>query len=118
MNEHFLITGGLGFIGAWAARNLIREGAQVTIFDRDTDPHRLKLIMTPNELARIRLIEGDIVDTEAVERVVEDGITHVLHLAALQMPFCKADPVMGAKVNNPTMIYFKCYPMSRSRTLT
>ncbi|PJF28177.1 MAG: epimerase [Phototrophicales bacterium] len=99
LSEHFLLTGALGFIGAWAARNLIREGVQVTIFDRATDPHRLKLIMTPDELAQIRFIEGDITDTESVERVVADGITHVLHLAALQVPFCKADPVMGARVN-------------------
>jgi nucleoside-diphosphate-sugar epimerase len=26
-------------------------------------------------------------------------ITHVVHLAALQVPFCKADPVLGAQVN-------------------
>ena len=36
----------------------------------------------------------------AVERVLaEHGITHIVHLAALQVPFCRADPPKGAEVN-------------------
>ncbi len=31
--------------------------------------------------------------------MLEHGVTHVIHLAALQVPFCKANPVLGAKVN-------------------
>jgi nucleoside-diphosphate-sugar epimerase len=35
-----------------------------------------------------------------VERAVaENGITHIIHLAALQVPFCAADPPKGALVN-------------------
>ena len=29
----------------------------------------------------------------------ERGIDHVIHLAALQVPFCRADPPLGARVN-------------------
>jgi UDP-glucuronate 4-epimerase len=48
----------------------------------------------------VPMVQGDITDYAAVERVVLDnGITHILHLAALQVPFCKANPVLGAQVN-------------------
>ena len=30
---------------------------------------------------------------------VENGINRIIHLAALQVPFCKANPVTGARVN-------------------
>ncbi len=36
---------------------------------------------------------GDITDLAAVEAVLDGhGITNVIHLAALQVPFCRADP--------------------------
>jgi nucleoside-diphosphate-sugar epimerase len=43
---------------------------------------------------------GNIEDTAHVKRVVKDGgITHIVHLAAVLMPFCQANPVAGALVN-------------------
>lgn len=99
VSEHFLVTGAMGCIGAWVVRNLIREGVAVTVFDLATNPHRLRLIMSPEEMERIRFVEGDITATAAVEQTVAEGITHIVHLAALQVPFCKADPVRGALVN-------------------
>ena len=45
-------------------------------------------------------MHADITDLEQVERVLDDdAITHVIHLAALQVPFCRADPPLGARVN-------------------
>jgi nucleoside-diphosphate-sugar epimerase len=100
MTEHFLVTGAMGCIGAWVVRNLAKEGTPVTVFDLADNPHRLKLIMEADELARVRFIKDDITELSAVEKAVgEGGVTHIIHLAALQVPFCKADPVMGAKVN-------------------
>ncbi len=100
MSDRFLVTGALGCIGAWVVRNLVREGAPVTGFDLSDQPHRLRLIMEPEELARVNIIRGDITELAAVERACrQSGATHVIHLAALQVPFCQADPVMGAKVN-------------------
>ncbi len=90
--EHFLVTGALGCIGAWVVRTLVADGVPTTVFDLASDPHRLKLIMRPQDLARVQFISGDITDLNAVERAIRDaGITHVIHLAGLQVPFCKAD---------------------------
>jgi UDP-glucuronate 4-epimerase len=99
-NERFLVTGALGCIGAWVVRNLVREGIPTAIFDLASDSRRLQLIMSEDELARVQMLSGDISDLTAVEGVLkETGTTHVIHLAALQIPFCKADPSLGARVN-------------------
>ena len=98
--ERFLVTGALGCIGAWTIRALVREGAAVTAFDVGRDPRRLRLIMTDDELSRVRFEVGDIADLGDLERVIDaDGVTNLIHLAALQVPFCRADPPRGALVN-------------------
>lgn len=98
--ERFLVTGALGFIGAWTVRALIREGVPVVAFDLGSDRRRLALVVEPDELARVQFVTGDITDLEAVERALADhDISNVIHLAALQVPFCRADPPLGAQVN-------------------
>jgi nucleoside-diphosphate-sugar epimerase len=79
---------------------LAREGASVVALDLGTDDRRLRQIASEDELAPVRFVRGDITDTEGASRTfAEHGVTHVVHLAALQVPFCKADPVLGAQVN-------------------
>ena len=98
--ERFLVTGALGCIGAWTVRGLVRDGAQVVALDVGSEARRLRLIMTPDELATVTFVTGDITDLASVEAVLDgNGITNVIHLAALQVPFCRADPPRGALVN-------------------
>lgn len=99
-DERFLVTGALGCIGAWVVRNLVREGVPVTIFDVGGSTHRLRLLLSDSELAQAPLITGDITDLAAVEAALaESGANRIIHLAALQVPFCRADPALGARVN-------------------
>jgi UDP-glucuronate 4-epimerase len=98
--ERFLVTGALGCIGAWVVRRLVKEGTPVTVFDLAGDRRRLKLILSEEELGRAKFITGDITNLEMVERAIKEAAaTHIIHLAALQVPFCKADPSLGARVN-------------------
>jgi nucleoside-diphosphate-sugar epimerase len=98
--ESFLLTGALGCIGAWTVRTLVRSGAEVTVLDLASDPHRLRLILTPDELAQVRFLVGDITDLATVEAALEvSRARQLIHLAALQVPFCRADPPLGARVN-------------------
>jgi nucleoside-diphosphate-sugar epimerase len=98
--EHFFVTGGMGCVGAWVIRKLVKEGTPVSVFDLSTNDQRPKLIMTEEELDRVNFIRGDITDTAVVNQaVVNCGATHIIHLAALQVPFCKANPPLGAAVN-------------------
>jgi len=98
--ERFLVTGALGCIGAWTIRTLVREGAPVVAFDLGRDVRRLQSIMSPDELARVELVTGDITELATLdEALATNAITNVIHLAALQVPFCKANPPLGARVN-------------------
>ena len=98
--DRFLITGALGCIGAWTVRNLVRDGVPTVVFDLGRDSRRLKLIMTPDELARVTFVHGDITDLAALEQALDThAITHVIHLAALQLPFVKADPPLAKGIN-------------------
>jgi len=100
MGERFLVTGATGCIGAWTVRNLIREGVYTCALVRSSSVHRLKLIMSEKELAAVEFVSGDITDLNAVEHALSGHkITHIIHLAAMQFPFCKADPPLGAAVN-------------------
>ena len=99
-DERFLVTGALGCIGAWTVAILVREGRAVIAFDLGHDRRRLEALMTPAELAAVTFVAGDITDLAHVERTFdEQGVTNVIHLAALQVPFCRADPPLGALVN-------------------
>jgi nucleoside-diphosphate-sugar epimerase len=98
--ERFLVTGALGCIGAWAVKRLVDAGVPVWTYDLPGSSHRLRLIMDDAALARVQVVAGDITDFETFERtIVDNGITHIVHLAALQVPFVRADPVQGARVN-------------------
>jgi UDP-glucuronate 4-epimerase len=98
--ERFLVTGALGCIGAWTVRTLAREGVSVVAFDLATDTRRLRQIATAEELPRVTVVRGDITELASVEGALDEhGITNVIHLAALQVPFCRADPPLGARVN-------------------
>ncbi len=96
----FLLTGAHGFIGAWVTKRLLGAGARVLLFDRDADPRRLRLIMDDEEFARTTVVTGDITDASALPPIFEEfEVGHVIHLAGLQVPTCRADPRAGALVN-------------------
>ena len=100
MADTYLVTGGMGCIGAWALFYLRRAGKEAVNFDQSTDRRRLDWLMSAQEQAAITFVQGDLRDTDALNAVfAEHGITHVIHLAALQVPFCRANPVLGAQVN-------------------
>jgi UDP-glucuronate 4-epimerase len=99
-NETFMITGAMGCIGAWVLRNLVQEGTRVVATDLATDPVRPRLVLSADELAQVKFAKLDVTDVKAVRNVVEEnGVTHIIHLAGLQVPFCRANPSLGAQVN-------------------
>lgn len=97
---HYLLTGGYGCIGSWIVKNLVEQGHDVSIYDLVQDTRRMSLIMHPDEIARVRYIQGDITDGALFTKVVGDlGVARIIHLAGLQVPVCREKPVMGAMVN-------------------
>jgi nucleoside-diphosphate-sugar epimerase len=95
-----LLTGGYGCIGSWIIKNLAERGETVWVYDLSQEPKRLNQVMEPGLLEFVRPIAGDVSDAATFRAAVEKhGITHILHLAGLQVPVCRADPLRGARVN-------------------
>ncbi|MFN8221860.1 MAG: NAD(P)-dependent oxidoreductase [Gaiellales bacterium] len=99
MSERVLVTGVLGCLGAWVSRVALERGAEVVGFDLGDNRSRLQLVLGADE-REVGLVRGDITDLAAVERALdEQAITRVVHLAALQVPFVRANPSLGMRVN-------------------
>ena len=99
VSERFLVTGAYGCIGAWILRQLVDEGVEVVAADAGTDDHRVAALLDPDERSGIAFVRADVSQPEDVRALFEREPTHVIHLAALQVPACRADPVRGAQVN-------------------
>jgi nucleoside-diphosphate-sugar epimerase len=95
-----LLTGGYGCIGSWIVRNLLDRGDQAWIYDLKEDPKRLRLLLSDEQLRRVGYVAGDVTDVDKLKNTLSTHrITHVVHLAGLQVPTCRANPILGAKVN-------------------
>jgi UDP-glucuronate 4-epimerase len=101
----YLVTGAFGAIGAWTLRRLLDHGHDAVAFDLGDSEHRLEIALEPEQLGAVVRVRGDVTDLGAIERALDaHEITNVIHLAALQVPFVRADPVLGARVNVVGMV--------------
>jgi UDP-glucose 4-epimerase len=89
-DQHVLVTGGGGFVGAPTVRALLQQGARVRVLDF-AEPWRL-------EGLDCDLVIGDITDQALVERACE-GIDCVAHLAVLPLNQANSDPVNAFETN-------------------
>jgi len=89
-----LVTGGAGFIGANLVRLLLHKGHAVRVLDNFSVGRRDYL-----DGLDLEVVEGDILDSEAVKQVLKD-IDGVVHLAAQTgVPGSLEDPYHDCKVN-------------------
>jgi nucleoside-diphosphate-sugar epimerase len=95
-----LLTGGYGCIGCWIARHLLERGDHVWVFDLKEDTRRLRQVVSDEQLHCVAFVQGDVADLARLRDALHaQQITHVVHLAGLQVPVCRADPLLGARVN-------------------
>lgn len=92
-----LVTGGGGFIGAWTIAALLEGGHVPIVLDVGEPSSFVRRLIGPR-LEEIRWVTGDIADEALVDRLVGDADA-VIHLAGVLMPFCRANPVAGARIN-------------------
>lgn len=99
-NGPVLVTGAGGCIGAWALAILSASGVPVVALDLGDDRYRPAMMMGKDEADALTWETGDIADYERLKGVIDThGIRAIIHLAGLQIPFCAANPAMGARVN-------------------
>jgi dTDP-glucose 4,6-dehydratase/UDP-glucose 4-epimerase len=77
VSHSFLVTGGTGFIGAAACRQLLSKGHSVRIFDNNSRGSERRLA---DVLDDVEIVIGDIRDADAVMAATR-GISAVVHLA-------------------------------------
>jgi|KBSSwiStaDraftv2_1062776.scaffolds.fasta_scaffold177928_2 nucleoside-diphosphate-sugar epimerase len=101
MSGRVLVTGANGCIGAWVIRQFLADGEEVVALDAGDDDHRLRMILHGVEQrGKLEKVRADIRDLDGLKRLVRDReVDRVIHLAALQVPFARANPPLGAAVN-------------------
>jgi UDP-glucuronate 4-epimerase len=101
MSGRVLVTGANGCIGAWVIRRLLADGEEVVALDVGDDLHRLRMILHGAEQrGGLEQVRADIRELDVLKTLVrEREVDRVIHLAALQVPFTRANPPLGAAVN-------------------
>ncbi len=96
MGEKYLVTGGAGFIGSHIIDGVLEKGFDVRVIDNFSTGRRENLSGVIND---IELIEGDIRDSDTMNRAAR-GCSVILHQAALRsVPRSVDDPVSSNDVN-------------------
>lgn len=93
-----LVTGGAGLVGSHVVDELVRAGArEVVVYDSLVrgHPHHLEWA-TAN--GHVRLVEGDLRETERLVAAVE-GCEYVCHQAAAWLRQCQREPRISIDVN-------------------
>ncbi len=100
MTDTYLVTGAMGCIGAWTLYHLVKQGKRAVSFDVTENRSRLDLLLSRAEQETITFVLGDLTQFDQVRAVLRDQqVTHIIHLAALQVPTCRANPTLGTQVN-------------------
>lgn len=91
-----LVTGACGFIGRRLVRRLLEEGDTVVAFDTSSGP----IIEMTGCSDRLIHQQGDIRRPDDLMRAIGTyNVGAIVHLAALLIPDCRDNPVLGAEVN-------------------
>ena len=96
--KRVLVTGGAGFIGSHLVDRLVDEGCHVVVLD-DLSSGSLENIRGHLSSGNLRFLEGDVRNSETVERAVKD-VDLVCHLAAVvSVPYSVREPLLTHEVN-------------------
>jgi CDP-glucose 4,6-dehydratase len=78
-----LVTGGLGFVGAWLCRELLGRGHRVVSLDRAAREGRLSALAMLGIQDQVDQVEGELLDPELLRRLLDEHqVSAVFHLAA------------------------------------
>lgn len=80
-NKNVFVTGGTGFLGSYLVKELVDNGANVTILVRDVIPK--SNLYNGNQYTKINVVNGSLEDYKLIERALgEYEIDTIFHLAA------------------------------------
>jgi nucleoside-diphosphate-sugar epimerase len=95
-----LITGGAGYIGSILVYSLIDSGYNVVVID-NTSIAGAESLLNLWDHSRFKFYKGDVRDKDCLNKIFsENGIDHVIHLAAIVGdPACAKQPELAKDVN-------------------
>ena len=95
--ENVLITGGAGFVGSALVRELLKEGANVVVYDNFLYGDRCNLMDVEDS---IQIVNGDVLSWRIYGAIKEHKVKYVFHLAAEPyIPHCYDNPEKFFDVN-------------------
>ena len=92
--KRVLVTGGLGFIGSALARELLRKGSSVIIYDNFLYGTKSNISEIENSL---EIVNGDILSWKIYEAMIQHKVDYVFHLAA--------EPYIPKSYDNPEKFF-------------
>jgi len=96
VTDRVLVTGGAGFIGSHVVEALVHEGRSVRVLD-DLSTGSFEHLAAVTR--SIEFLRGSVTDPATVRRAL-DGVTHVVHEAAIRaIPRSLDDPALCDRVN-------------------
>jgi nucleoside-diphosphate-sugar epimerase len=96
----YMLVGGGGFIGAYTIRRLLEQGHDVVVYDLATLGNSIESILSHQELERVKLVKGDVLDVMNLMHVAKDNAVHkVVHLAGALLPECRDFPARSVQIN-------------------
>jgi len=91
-----LVTGGMGVLGSMVTEELVERGEHPVLYARHAD----RSLMAPALLDRVEYVRGDVLDLPSlVHAIRRHRVTRIVHMAALLIGECQANPYQGFKVN-------------------
>ncbi|MBN2394815.1 MAG: NAD-dependent epimerase/dehydratase family protein, partial [Anaerolineae bacterium] len=106
--QHYLITGGAGFLGINLIRHLLRQGHTVTSLD-------IADFTYPDVIDRVQVIQGDIRDPGAVARAMQncDSVVH----AAAALPLYPHEDIYTTNIGGTRAVLEAAYRRGIARVI-
>ena len=105
--KHYLITGGLGFIGSAISNRLLDQGFKVSVFDDLSRGKRKRIIVKNNKL---KIINGDIRDFKKVKEALKnvDAVIHLAYINGTKFFYTKPTDILEIAVKGIVNIIDAC----------
>ncbi len=105
--KHFLVTGGLGFIGSNIVKLLISRGHKVTVFDNSSRGKIKKLGFLKT---KVKIVSGDIKNFNSLKKAFKnvDAVIHLAYINGTKYFYTKPNEVLDVAVKGIVNVFDLC----------